>query len=75
LGWKSGNRSSRPISKSYRSIESGKEITRNPNCLVITPSSLDALKGFKGPIIYDQEFFYDYVQQVLEEIDEKCLLK
>jgi hypothetical protein len=65
----------KPFALIARTIESGKEITRNPNCIVITPRSLDALKGFKGPIIYDQEFFYDYVQQVLEEIDEKCLLK
>jgi hypothetical protein len=53
----------------------GKEITSNPNCLYVTPLSLDALKGFKGPVIYDQEFVYDYIQQVLNEIDERCITK
>jgi hypothetical protein len=26
-------------------------------------------------IIYDQEFVYDYIQQVLNEIDERCITK
>jgi hypothetical protein len=65
----------KPFALIARTIQCGREITSNPNCLVITPGSLDALKGFKGPVIYDQEFVYDYIQQVLDEIDEKCIMK
>ena len=65
----------KPFALIARTIQCGREITSNPNCLVITPGSLDALKGFKGPVIYDQEFVYDYIQQVLDEIDDKCIMK
>ena len=65
----------KPVALIARTIQCGREITSNPNCLVITPGSLDALRGFKGPVIYDQEFVYDYIQQVLDEIDEKCIMK
>lgn len=65
----------KPFALICRSFQMGKEITSNPNCLYVTPLSLDALKGFKGPVIYDQEFVYDYIQQVLKEIDERCITK
>jgi len=65
----------KPFALVSGTIETGKSITSNSNCLYITPRSLDALKGFKGPVIYDQEFVYDYIQQVLDEIDQKCILK
>lgn len=43
-------------------IEMGKHITKNPNCIYVTPQSMDRLKGHKLPVIFDQEWLLELMK-------------
>jgi hypothetical protein len=44
-------------------IEMGKQITTNPNCIYVTPRSMDRLRGHRLPIIFDQQWLLELMKE------------
>ena len=44
-------------------IEMGRHVTTNPNCIYVTPQSTDRLKGHRLPIIFDQEWLLGLMKE------------
>ena len=53
----------RPFILVCKTIEQGRLVTQNPNCIYITPKSMDKLKGRSLPIIFDQEWVLDLLSE------------
>lgn len=56
----------RPFILVCKTIEQGRLVTQNPNCIYVTPKSIDKLRGRSVPIIFDQEWVLDLLKETSE---------